>query len=152
MTPSTPTDPLPPPALHPSPPAFRGCVLPWQVGACLAAADSQSGVKLCCSVLPDLPTPTTATITTSAPPPPSVPVLLPSLSRAHTCGAHIFSLISSADLGPSGCFCAHVLRVRFPLSSPPLIESLIALTLKGLQFSCHARSDELAAPSGGWVG
>lgn len=67
-----------------------------------------------------------------------------SVSRAHTCGAHIFSLISSADLGPSGYSCAHVLGVRFPLCSVALIESLIALTLRGLQFLCHARPDELA--------
>lgn len=75
-------------------------------------------------------------------------MLLPSLSRAHTCGAHIFSLISSADLGPSGYSCAHVLGVWFPLCSAALIESLIALTLRGLQFLCHARPDELAVQEG----
>lgn len=75
-------------------------------------------------------------------------MLLPSLSRAHTFGAHIFSLISSADLGPSGCSCAHVFRVRFPLCSATLIESLIASTLRGLQFLCHACADELAVWKG----
>lgn len=70
------------------------------------------------------------------------------LSRVHTCGAHIFSLISSAALGPSGYSCAHVLGVRFPLCSAALIESLIASTLRGLQFLCRARPDELAVQEG----
>lgn len=70
------------------------------------------------------------------------------VSRAHTWAAHIFSLISSADLGPSGYSCAHVLGVWFPLCCAALIESLIALTLRGLQFLCHAQPDELALQEG----
>lgn len=75
-------------------------------------------------------------------------MLLLELSWVRTCGAHIFSLISSADLGPSGYSCAHVLGVWFPLCSAALIESLIALTLRGLQSLCHARPDELAVQEG----
>lgn len=119
----------------------RAEVASSQAGACLTAAVSQSGVKLCCSgtVLPEV-----------APVPPPLSEGSESLcccraSLGHILVGHIYSLISSADLGPSGCFCAHVFRVRFPLCSPALIESLIASTLRGLQCSCHARSDELAA-------
>lgn len=39
-----------------------------------------------------------------------------------------------------------------PTELSALIESLIASTLRGLQFSCHARSDELAAPFRGGGG